>query len=50
LQSVAPAFAARCSVGEGKRVFVTLTDKMAHFVASAAVGKVFATDEVKIKT
>jgi hypothetical protein len=23
---------------------------MAHFVASAAVGKVFATDEVKIKT
>jgi len=37
-------------VGERKRVFVTLTDKMAHFVASAAVGKVFATDEVKIKT
>ena len=24
------------------RVFVTLTDKMAHFVVAAAVGKVFA--------
>ena len=30
--------------------FVTLTDKMAHFLAAAVVGKVFATDEVKIKT
>lgn len=30
--------------------FVTLTDKMAYFLAAAVVGKVFATDEVKIKT
>ena len=39
----------RWSGGE-KAVFVTLTDKMAHRCRVLAVGKVFATDEVKIKT
>lgn len=40
----------RGAAWERKCVFVTLTDKMAHFLAAAVVGKVFATDEVKIKT
>ena len=36
-------------VEEAVRVFVTLTDKMAHFVVAAAVGKVFAFRFIEIQ-